>query len=327
MKTAQAAAMIAILAIMASPSYALLGGQSFGRVDFDDDEITEAEIEIAETTFSRPGVLPDNPLYFLKRINEGVSVALTLDEEERNMLHLEFAKKRIAEAKKLVEENKIDKAVEQIESFEKEIEIVARSSAEADAQILATSAGEEKQSETAKEAESIAGKSALILGIVSEGVPEDAKLTLEEAITNSVESKIKAEKRIKIKSRSKAEIKSGTDDEDDSKKREAESKEEAEKRRGEIICAQVVTRARNPATDEVKEFPTPCDVPEGWVKIEQFGEFEVERSRREGDGEKIKISITPTGFVADKGSRLIEIDENEAETETKTEIKTRIDED
>lgn len=30
------------------------------------------------------------------------------------------------------------------------------------------------------------------------------------------------------------------------------------------VCAQVVTTAINPATGEQKDFPTPCDVPEGW---------------------------------------------------------------
>lgn len=30
------------------------------------------------------------------------------------------------------------------------------------------------------------------------------------------------------------------------------------------ICIQVITTARNPDTGEVVEFPTPCDVPEGW---------------------------------------------------------------
>ena len=32
------------------------------------------------------------------------------------------------------------------------------------------------------------------------------------------------------------------------------------------FCTQVITRARNPQTGETREFPTPCDVPEGWVK-------------------------------------------------------------
>ncbi|MEK7612349.1 MAG: hypothetical protein AAB407_03335 [Patescibacteria group bacterium] len=30
------------------------------------------------------------------------------------------------------------------------------------------------------------------------------------------------------------------------------------------FCIQVITRAQNPKTDEIRDFPTPCDVPEGW---------------------------------------------------------------
>ena len=36
----------------------------------------------------------------------------------------------------------------------------------------------------------------------------------------------------------------------------------------EIICIQVITPAVNPATNECREFPTPCDVPQGWVKVD-----------------------------------------------------------
>lgn len=35
------------------------------------------------------------------------------------------------------------------------------------------------------------------------------------------------------------------------------------------ICIQVVTRARNLQTGEEKDFPTPCDVPDEWEKIER----------------------------------------------------------
>ncbi len=34
------------------------------------------------------------------------------------------------------------------------------------------------------------------------------------------------------------------------------------------ICIQVITPARNPQTGEIKEFPTPCDIPAGWEKIQ-----------------------------------------------------------
>ena len=33
-------------------------------------------------------------------------------------------------------------------------------------------------------------------------------------------------------------------------------------------CAQVVTSARNPATGDIKIFPTPCDVPKDWEVIQ-----------------------------------------------------------
>ena len=34
-----------------------------------------------------------------------------------------------------------------------------------------------------------------------------------------------------------------------------------------LACAQVVTPARNPLTNECRSFPTPCDVPEGWQPV------------------------------------------------------------
>jgi len=35
-----------------------------------------------------------------------------------------------------------------------------------------------------------------------------------------------------------------------------------------VACIQVITPARNPETGDIKEFPTPCDVPEGWEVIQ-----------------------------------------------------------
>lgn len=32
------------------------------------------------------------------------------------------------------------------------------------------------------------------------------------------------------------------------------------------ICVQVLTTACNPSTNQIQTFPTPCDVPEGWIK-------------------------------------------------------------
>lgn len=35
------------------------------------------------------------------------------------------------------------------------------------------------------------------------------------------------------------------------------------------VCIQVITSAKNPATGEIKDFPTPCDVPDGWVPVNE----------------------------------------------------------
>ncbi len=37
---------------------------------------------------------------------------------------------------------------------------------------------------------------------------------------------------------------------------------------GDTVCIQVITPARNTATGEIREFPTPCDVPSGWEVIQ-----------------------------------------------------------
>jgi hypothetical protein len=36
----------------------------------------------------------------------------------------------------------------------------------------------------------------------------------------------------------------------------------------ERACIQVITPAVNPATGEIREFPTPCDVPDTWERIQ-----------------------------------------------------------
>lgn len=40
------------------------------------------------------------------------------------------------------------------------------------------------------------------------------------------------------------------------------------------VCIQVITPAKNEETGECKEFPTPCDVPEGWEKVESCNPLE-----------------------------------------------------
>lgn len=44
-----------------------------------------------------------------------------------------------------------------------------------------------------------------------------------------------------------------------------------------VFCIQVIQPAKNPKTLECMEFPTPCDVPESWEKVESCSDFESEK--------------------------------------------------
>ncbi len=149
--------------------------QSFPSVDFRDNTVTEAEIELAETSFSEPGLLPDNPFYFLKRFSEDIRLLFTFDEEKKAALHLDFAKVRLSEAKALITKNKSNEAKHPLEEFNKEMNIISSS----------------KALSIANDAEEVLEKSALVLSLVSDKVHDEARPSIENAINNSIENKVK----------------------------------------------------------------------------------------------------------------------------------------
>ncbi|MCD6575578.1 MAG: hypothetical protein J7K73_00265 [Nanoarchaeota archaeon] len=63
---------------------------------------------------------PDNPLYGLERFMERVRLWLTFDEESKIKLQLEYAEKRLAEAKVMAERNKTDYAEKLLKEYEYE---------------------------------------------------------------------------------------------------------------------------------------------------------------------------------------------------------------
>lgn len=48
----------------------------------------------------------------------------------------------------------------------------------------------------------------------------------------------------------------------------SQSGQQEDNTNGSQPCAQVLTPAVNPQTGDIKEFPTPCDVPSGWEVIQ-----------------------------------------------------------
>jgi hypothetical protein len=63
------------------------------------------------------------------------------------------------------------------------------------------------------------------------------------------------------------------------------------------VCIQVVTPARNTETGIVRDFPTPCDVPEGWEKISdaEYGD-NVDGSSYPDDFKTVNDSYEDFGF-------------------------------
>lgn len=59
--------------------------------------------ETAVTTITNPGLLPGDFFYFLDRWSEALNLALTFNKENKARKHLEFAKERIAEMGKVLE--------------------------------------------------------------------------------------------------------------------------------------------------------------------------------------------------------------------------------
>lgn len=273
--------MVVILSSV-SPVYAL-GSQSFPVINYNDDVLTDAEIEAAETTFSDAGILPDNPFYFLKRFAEGIRLFFTFDGESKAKLHLDFAKTRLAEAKKLADGKKTESVNNSLAEFNKELN-----------EFETASKGIGKNvSSLVKEGEEVLLKSRIVLGLVAEKVPESARPAIAQAINNSIvkrvniaikdddtTSKEKIEKEIEksvvisqqIKEKAREREERSEEAETPEKRKKPESVKEIKeiplKEKPRKICIQVITPAQNPITGECKNFPTPCDVPEGWEKTD-----------------------------------------------------------
>lgn len=275
------------IAVMISPAYAQLGSQSFLHVNFSDNNTTAAELDVAETTFSDHGMLPDHPLYFLKRLGESARLILSFDGESRSRIHLELAKTRLSEAKKLFEENKSGEANQSLEEFSE--------------QIGAIGPGIGKNTSTiAKETEDVLQKSSLVLLLVLERSPEHSRGAIERALNNSIEKNI----RIRIASRTSGTASENQIEEnvrtDVEKIKEAIERIEDEKemltkrnKTGSRICIQVITPAKNQLTGEIREFPTPCDVPEGWEKIRSG--MAITAGERDEGGRNVNTGVLELG--------------------------------
>jgi|GEM_PF-3879909 len=249
MKKHSATALMALLLLATAfspPASAQLGTQTSPRLDYSDSSLSGIEMDDAESTFSQHGILPDHPLYFMKRFAESIQVLLAPGPEEKARLHLAFAKTRLAEARKMIEIGKTSAASQAVEDFNREIDAVKRAEeSDDDAPAIA------------EETKDVLEKSKVVLQIALDEAPEAARPALEQALSNAAEreahvtgvmTRWRERKRDAISGDKPRKLIEGAEKDSD-------------------VCAQVITPARNPETREIEEFPTPCDVPDGWERI------------------------------------------------------------
>ncbi|MBI2085624.1 MAG: hypothetical protein HYT71_03885 [Candidatus Aenigmarchaeota archaeon] len=166
---------LAVFVVLTNPVSAQLASQSFERINFSEDDLTVAKLEVVQTTFSSPGILPNHPLYFLKRGFENVQVFFEFDKEKKAKLHQEFAKSRLAEAKKLFDDNNTDYARVALEDFDAELNISAD---------LYNSIGN-NVSDSTRNREDFAAQSGIALEIMLNKMPEHDKPAIERILDKS----------------------------------------------------------------------------------------------------------------------------------------------
>lgn len=126
-----------------------------------------------------PGVLPDSPLYFVKRFSEVIHDWLTFDDGKKAELQYAFALRRASEIQKLIEKGKDDVAQKQIAKYEEHLEkFNERINKLADKK-------PDKADELLNKFEQIQVRQQAVLADVYEDAPAEAKAGILNAIDNS----------------------------------------------------------------------------------------------------------------------------------------------
>jgi len=195
-----------------------------------------------------PGTTPDSSFYFLKIWKESIQTFFTFGEENKAKQYLHLAEVRLAEYQKMIEKGKTEIAQKTLDKYQEQLNRALEKTEQA----------KEKGKDVEKLKEAISEKILKhqeVLESVLEKVPEEAKEGIEKAIEASQKGFEKA-----------IEAVSGEKKEELEKKAE-EVKSRLEEKIG-TVCVQVITSAIGPG-NVCQEFPTPCDVPTGWSKIDK----------------------------------------------------------
>jgi hypothetical protein len=156
-----------LIIAMASVAHAQ-AAQSFPHNSIDSNQLTRADVDSVQSEFSDPGMLPDNPFYFVKIISEKLRLMFTLNDNDRTQLHLDNARTRLAEARSLMAENKTGAANASIKNFAAEIRAIP------------IGAGDNEKSGI------MIKKSLIVLNTAYDSAPVQIKGAIDDAIESSV---------------------------------------------------------------------------------------------------------------------------------------------
>ena len=123
----------------------------------------------------KPGMLPDNPLYFLKSWKEGIGTFFTFGDLKKAERFLNLSEKRLAEAEVLTDKGKSEMVERAVEHYQERLNLALTKVEEVKAKGLDADEVLAKVSEATL-------KHQAVLAEVYEKVPEQAKLAIQQAM-------------------------------------------------------------------------------------------------------------------------------------------------
>ncbi|MGB2841599.1 MAG: DUF5667 domain-containing protein [Halobacteriota archaeon] len=143
---------------------------------------------MAQEELQSPGLLPDHPLYGVKRWSEGVHVFFTFDDGAKARLHTRFSEARLAEAKAMTELGKPEWAGGLMEDYMEELN---------ESFMCMQRQRERHIMDLAEHVCNATDKHAVILSDLVDKVPEQERPRIERAINASSNGHIRALEAIK----------------------------------------------------------------------------------------------------------------------------------
>ena len=250
---------------------------------------------VSEVELPSPGLTPDNPFYFLKEWKESIQTFFTFGAENQAKQFLHLADVRLAEYQKMIEAGKTDIAEKTLAKYGDQLNRALEKAKEVKAE------GVEKLKEAISE-KILSHEETLQKTL--EKVPEWAKEGIKNAIevsrqgfenaigTISEEKKGELEKRaeeIKLK----VEEKLGIVEKPPTSVGEPGPSFVPTSSVAVPVCIQVITPATSP-DGTCKEFPTPCDVPSDWKKVDKCSSISAPSAPSTPPKPPISSEPTPT---------------------------------